>query len=361
MWIRGNDSISFNRPHLFFVQGIRGSGKSTLLETLGVRYLQAGHCVLDLFSSRDGENLAWLRSPHAEESRVLLLHGEAVDVECSWPVKRADQVSLSDFETHDIVISSPPLYLNMDQEFTMIAHLMDKLYRRLHWRRLVYTIIREASNFLYSRVKVTEDQTQAKSQAIYLLREARHCGLPLGLDSVRLTSIDVDIRAIADYVILKAQGVWGLPRDLKWLYRYFRPRAVQAMPPKGFIIVSRRGAVGLGVFNALPWHKREREDILSSVGLRVEYGEPVETGRYRGRFTTVGDREHAEIVRLYVEEGLSMREVAEKLGRSTATVKAHLDRHNRAVGRSGFCPACRRAGSPLDGETARREAKAPAE
>jgi len=45
-----------------------------------------------------------------------------------------------------------------------------------------------------------------------------------------------------------------------------------------------------------------RRKILQVLGIRVEYGEPVEAGLYRGSFKTMGDEEHAEIVRIYLEE-----------------------------------------------------------
>ena len=46
----------------------------------------------------------------------------------------------------------------------------------------------------------------------YLIREARHMGIALGLDSVRYYAIDIDIRNLADYMILKAQGVQELAK-----------------------------------------------------------------------------------------------------------------------------------------------------
>jgi hypothetical protein len=48
-----------------------------------------------------------------------------------------------------------------------------------------------------------------------MIREARHMGLVLGFDSIRYYAIDIDIRNLADYLILKAQGVQGLARDLQ--------------------------------------------------------------------------------------------------------------------------------------------------
>jgi len=54
------------------------------------------------------------------------------------------------------------------------------------------------------------------------------------------------------------------------------------------------------------------------------------------------DDEHAEMIRLYIEEGLSIGAIAEKLGRSSRTPVLQIHKHDEAVKRTGFCPACRR-------------------
>jgi hypothetical protein len=110
----------------------------------------------------------------------------------------------------------------------------------------------------------------------------------------------------------------------------------------------------LGEFKEIPWHKQERENILKAVGVSVEYGEPIERGEYRGTHTTVGDPEHAEIIKLYVDEGLSMNKIAEKLGRSSKVPHDHIHQHNASVEGAGFCPACRRVMSKFDKTLARR-------
>jgi len=352
-WIRGNERISFNRPYTWFDLGVRGSGKSSFLENLGVLYLEKGHTILDLFGSRDGEGLAWLRSPYAKDKRVLLLHGESVDVEAPCDTKTATKLTLEDFEKYDILISASPLYLNPDDEFINAASITDKIYKRLSWKRLLYTIVREAANFYYSRLKVSDNQVFAKSQMVYLIREARHVGMALGLDSIRYYAIDIDVRSVSDFLILKSQGLAGLSRDLSWLYSIFKPHIIRNMPPQYFIIVSRKGSVGLGEFKEIPWHKRERENILRAVGVHVEYGEPIMKGAYRGTFKTIGDEEHAEIISLYLQ-GLGMNKIAEKLKRSTKSIRDHIMKHNWAVDRSGFCPACRRVRSPHENELAER-------
>ena len=55
-----------------------------------------------------------------------------------------------------------------------------------------------------------------------------------------------------------------------------------------------------------------------------------------------------------LDMGKSRDRIAEKLGRSTRTPMEHIHRHNNAVHRSGFCPACKRAGSSYQGKTAEK-------
>jgi len=339
---------------VWFGLGVRGSGKSTFLEHVGESYLEKNAVIFDLFGSRDGEALAWLRSPLAKDKRILLLKGDNVDVEASVNVKNVDNLKLSDVESNDIIISASPLFLNPDQEFYNAAKITDLLYKRLHWKRIVYLIMREASNFYYSRLKICDSQLVAKSNMVYLIRESRHCGLSLALDSVRFYSIDIDIRSLADYLILKAQGLQGLTKDLSWLYSYVEPHLVRKLKPQHFILLSRTGGIAYGSFPFHGWHKREREDILNAVGVKVEYGEALEEAVLKGTYKTVGDKEHCEIIRLYVEEVLGMVKIAEKLGRSSGTPHKHIHSHNQSVARSGFCPSCKRAGSKYQSALAER-------
>jgi transposase-like protein len=69
---------------------------------------------------------------------------------------------------------------------------------------------------------------------------------------------------------------------------------------------------------------------------------------------TVGDHEHLEIIRLYVEEGLSMNKIAEKLGRSPRVPFKHIHQYNSKVEGAGFCPSCRRVKSGLDKTLAKK-------
>jgi len=354
VWVRGSENIQFNRPHTFFILGVRGSGKSSLLEHIGEGYLRENHGILDLFGSRDGEGLAWLRSSYAKDKKALLICGDNVSVNCSWHAKNISKIQLDDFKNFDIIISASPLYSHLDDEFFYTNRLIDILYKRLSWKRLVYTIVRESSNLYYSRLRVSKNQLSAKAEAAYLVREARHCGVAMGLDTLKYTSVDIDIRAVTDYLILKSQGVLGFPDDLQWLYGYFSPHVVRNMPPQYFCIVTRKGALGLGEFPELPWHKKEKENILHSVGIKVESGDRIDYGESKGTFKTVGDEEHVKIVSLYLEDK-SMGDVAKELNRSRATIHSQIHSHNQAIEKQSYCPKCRRIKGTHDMQKAMRQ------
>ena len=353
LWCRGKENISFTKPNVYFASGQRGTGKSSLLEHIGELHLEKGSSLLDIYGSADGENLAWLRSPHVKDMKVCLLKGENVDVDSVYDVKQIENLGLHDLEKYGIIISSRPLFLNKDSEFYSLGRLVNLLYKRLHWQKLIYLLAREAGNLWYSRLSVSDAQSDVKSEAIYLLREMRHLGFSLGLDSLRFAAIDIDIRSNVDYLMLKSQGLLGLGHDLKWLYRYFDPRVVRKMPPENFIMLSRMGGLALGEFPFPSWHKVERENILKAVGVKVTYGEVLDQGVDRGNYKTVNDVEHAELVGLYAE-GLSMAKIADKLGRSTKTASDHIHSHNAAVNRSGFCAVCRRTKSPHETQLSSR-------
>jgi hypothetical protein len=115
-------------------------------------------------------------------------------------------------------------------------------------------------------LKLSNTQQLAKSSITYLTRESRHLGLSLLMDSLRWHSVDIDIRSLADYVIAKAQGVNGLTKEMYFLYSIFKPQVIRNIPVENFYIATRKGAIGTGQFKMQPWHKPERENILSKVG-----------------------------------------------------------------------------------------------
>jgi len=342
-WICGGYNISFNKPYTWMCLGVRGSGKSALLEHLAELHLAEGHCVLDLFGARSAEGLGWLRSRWAKPSNILVLTSEnCLATVPNASVKPYTQLELEDFDHYNIIINSCIFYPNIDSEFEAVNTIIDMLWRRRRWTRLVYVIVREAANLMYARMKLAETQSLARTFLAYWLREARHSGASLGLDSQRFMAVDVDIRSLVDFLFLKSQGALGLPKDMFFIYRYIQPGWLQYAKPHQFAILTRRGDVGVGVFPLVTWHAKEGEDLPSKLGIHVAFGEAPQKPVDRGLYKTVGDHEHNLIITAYVEEPIGMVKLAGRLGRSPATINHVINQHNSNVEKLGFCPACRR-------------------
>jgi hypothetical protein len=189
---------------------------------------------------------------------------------------------------------------------------------------------------------------------IYFIREARHLGITLALDTLRFTAVDIDVRGTIDFLIFKALGIQGLARDLFWVYKFIEPSVLRRMMPSQFVIMTRTGCLGLGVFPELAWHKRERENILKEVGVEVEYSEELQYAQDRGTFKTVGDREHSVIIREYIESNQGMVKISKRLGISSGTVSNHVRAHNKALAEGGECPRCARVDSTFSRSEAKR-------
>jgi len=333
------------------------SGKSTLLEHIGIKHLEKGGAILDLFGSVDGEGLAWLRSDLVKDKEVLLLKGENVDVKTEHDCKIVENLSLKDLERYDLIISSHPLYLNRDHEYFSVGKLIGQLYKRLHWRKLLCLIAREASSLWYSRIKVSDSQLDMKNESMYMFREMRHVGVSLALDSLRLQGIDIDLRTHTDYLFIKSSGIDGLPDNLRFLYyNFFNPYFIRSMKPWEFALVCRKGSIGAGLFPYHSWHKVEKENIVKNVGLKIEYGVELEKPKDMGTFKSIGDKEHMQIMDLYAS-GLGYNKIHKQLNRSTKSLNDHIHKHNNAVNRSGFCAVCRRAGGEYSGKVVKRGMK----
>ncbi len=172
--------------------------------------------IIDLYGSRDAESLAWCRSDFANS--LLFVVGDSVKVACSWPVMKASELTIKGIQSHRVILSSSPFYGSLDEEFRALNRVIyDVLYHRTTWARAWFLMVREASNFIYSRIKITKNQQIAKADFIYLLREARHMGYAVGVDTIRWTSIDKEIRDVSDYLFIKRVGIQGLPRDISGL------------------------------------------------------------------------------------------------------------------------------------------------
>ena len=186
---------------------------------------------------------------------------------------------------------------------------------------------------------------EAKAEFIFFTREIRHFGCSTGIDLLRWTGTDKDLRDNADYTFIKQVGDKGVPDDKKFVYAWLHPTSFAQMKPNRFFMIKKDGALAVGKFPKLAFHKEEGVNLLKELGIEVEYGEEID----EGKLNTVGDREHEQIVRTYVDIGCSsMKKVSDAIHKSPATVHSHINTHNDSIEDSGYCPRCRRLGSDLE-------------
>jgi len=70
-----------------------------------------------------------------------------------------------------------------NEEFRAGSSTLDLFFKRYDWSRYICMIVRESANLFYSRMKLKQDQLAAKAEAAYLVRESRHHGLTLLMDT----------------------------------------------------------------------------------------------------------------------------------------------------------------------------------
>jgi len=319
--------------------GLRDSGKSALGETLAMHYPQ----IVDIFGSKDNEGLAWCRS---ELDDILLVVGDNCDLDASWNVKRISDLSFHDLNGYEVVITVPSFYSSDGDLYRALMQFTKLFYKRLEWKTTSFIIIREASNFLYSRISAKgETNKDAKNEFIRFQREMRHFGYTIFVDTIRWTAIDKEMRDLADFCYIKDLGWHGLRgSDVSFLYDYFIPISLSGLTQKAFVLLTRRAAIGVGKADYPSFHKEEGENLLAQFDLSPEFGEEIEYSSPQ----RVGDFEHAEFIQLYLEMDYSIAEVAQRKKRSTATIQNHFNRHNNAIIRKGYCPTCRRINSGFE-------------
>lgn len=351
-WTRFSENLDYSKPNCNLISGVKDTGKSALCEALATHYSEQDKDskILDFWGSRDQEGIAWCRSPYKDS--VLFLTGDSVKVHSRWPSVKISDFKLSSLKGYKVVVTVSAFYSSDLERNRAVKSTMQVLWQRCEkgWDHIWCLIIREMANLIYSRLSIGEDQYEAKAYLINVFREMRHGGYALCGDSIKFTSVDSDVRALADYTYLKACGKEGLPKDLHWLYSEFDPISIMRMPRHQFIIVSNRGTVGRGVFACPPWHKREHEDIFKLLNIEIEHPEEPDLDTRGGR---LNDKEHVDIVKRRFSAGqdgkpLSFAKLAVKSNRSESTVFNAVNYHNEQVERTGSCDRCRRLNGPLE-------------
>ena len=338
-WIRGPETIKYNRPNTYLVMGGRGSGKSSLLEAIGSRYPK----VIDVFGSKDAECLSWCK-PESPFKKVLFVIGRNMKViSKKYQTIQAEEITLKDFEENEVITTTYAFFNTIKEYFEALQKITTLLWeQRTYWNEPWFLLIREAANWIYARLQVVKDSDSAKADFIQMLREARHSGIAVGVDTIRWTNIDKEVRDIADHTFIKKVGAIGLPKDLRFIYRYVNPNSLMKLKQPNFILLTNEGNLGIGKFEYPQWHKEEKENIMFNLGIETQKlcQEP-EKG------TNVSILEHAKIIETY-NRNKSLRKTAAIVSREHHTVQKHVNLHNDTIKEVGYCLECRTAKCELD-------------
>jgi hypothetical protein len=143
---------------------------------------------------------------------------------------------------------------------------------------------------------------------------------------------------ISDFLFLKRVGAIGLPKDLRYVYRYITPDSMMRMQPSIFALLTSQGNIGYGNFDYPKWHKEERENILFKLNIDVQH--LGDTNRDLGY--TVGLLEHAKIIETHMKNS-SMGKTAALVNRSKSTICGEVKIHNDSIAEMGRCLECQKA------------------
>lgn len=350
-WIRGSETINYKRPSTYLIMGGRGSGKSSMLETIGSRYCK----IIDLFGSKDAECLSWCKDTSPFKKVLFIIGRNMKVVSHKYQTVYADEVTLRDFEENEVITTTYTFFNTTKEYFDALQKITTLLWdQRTYWTEPWFLLIREAANWIYARLQVVKDSDSAKADFIQMLREARHSGLAVGVDTIRWTNIDKEVRDISDYVFIKKVGSIGLPKDLRFIYRYVNPVSLMKLKPPNFVLLTSEGNLGIGKFEYPKWHKEECENIMAEIGIETE--RLCQAPAVKGN--TVGILEHSQIIDIY-KRNRSLRKTAAIASRDFATVVRHIDLHNDTIKEVGYCLECRTAKSELDKEILVKRGRVP--
>ena len=338
VWARRREPLDFMKAMIYLILGKKGSGKSALLELLSLYYPK----IIDLFGSRDDEGLCYCRK-NSPIDNILLIHGDNVDLDCSWDTTSVSKLTYKKILDYEVVIPSFSFFSGNAGRFVGINKLMTLFWERRKWKKPIFVGVREASSFIYSRVKQEGvNMKMAKADFIFWQREMRHFGYSLGIDTIRWTSIDKEMRDLADWLVIKKVGPQGIPDDLDFLYRYVDPMSMAGLPPDKFMLLTENASIAWGQADYPVFHKEEGVDLLEELGIQITHGEEIEESSIQ----RIGDEEHEKIIRLY-NDGKSMNAVTKLVHRSKERVHSHIHQHNKDVLENGVCDKCGRIRSDL--------------
>jgi hypothetical protein len=276
---KGPKILKFEIPATFRIIGLRYVGKSSLGEAIATHILFQGGTILDWFSAKSSEGLAWLDSPYAHE--VALMVGSNCTLktmdgkELPIPWKRWNDWGVSDIPKHKIWVMVRAFFEDESEYYLALLRLVDKLSQRDEYRegKPDVILIREAQQFLKAATSASNvhNQRQAEQTFIDMHDEAVHSGFSVIVDSKRVNTINKDIRDTSDYTFYKNMGAEDLPDSMHHLFNEYPSDMFRSLPPWEFIMHTRWNAVGKGISEYPFWHIKRGRSLLKMHDIDIAF------------------------------------------------------------------------------------------
>lgn len=274
------------------VCGQRGWGKSGCLEFLGEQFVKTNRLTLDLFDSGDFESAFWC-VPKEKSYPILLVHPNycALDLSrCNYDIKVTnDEVGLQAIceqaiNEKRIVVFGCGFY-EEEHKYKVLADWFNE-FPRLN-RDILNTdaiiLIREASDVVFSHLKIAENSSLTRKALLRFLRIARHFRTSFIFDCQRIMAIYSGIRHNLDKIIVKRIPKHAIPDLLQWVvkdidekYELIRPNRFPQIPflRKNEFYCVTESSYFYGK-NPMPsfLHKEPTHNFLEMANIKVTYDE----------------------------------------------------------------------------------------
>lgn len=341
-----SEVFDFTLPKTWWEFGKKKSGKSTFIEWILLNVILFGGVGLDIFSSDDNEALGWLRSLWANSWKILLVIGDMVDLafqdESRYPnvkVMHVKEFHVSTIDEFDLIITVPSFYINRSEMYLALSHIVELFRSRASrgWEKVCMMGVREARELMNSRWEAgaANNQQEAEKDFININGQAEHNGGGLALDSLRPMSITIQVRDLADYVVMKRLGRLQVPEELDYMFRFVSWKYARKMPIKDFIVYTDTDDIFYGDCDPIDWHVKRGENMLRNLGIWITAKPQSEVKQEKKQSPGKDEfmQNHLKIIPLTkevnpeTEKIFSLQEIASKLGLNRGTVVTHLSRH----------------------------------
>ena len=257
------------------IVGDRYQGKSALGEFIMAKYIGNGSTCYDFFAANDNESLAWLNPNSPYKDKVVLVHGDSINLSCNYETIRMSELDPTNNSGDKLFITCKKFYSSEQEHYESLFAFTDLVSQRDQWDRIDVIFIREAQQYISSRMKTNQARTQkeAAEKFIEFHNEAFHSGMTCTIDSQREVEVSKNLRELGTFTYYKNMGAMEIPRKIWWIAHprlaNFDLDQLRMIDESQFLLMTNKNCVGLGSFDEPPWHIERGAGLMNKLGISI--------------------------------------------------------------------------------------------